>query len=111
MQKESDSLAEIEKKLEVTEDTLSELSPKHPLSQKHAKIEGLKNQADNEKAKYLNAVQVTRDMTLKNLKTSLPKLFQALMEFSSASAQAIEAVHNHVKPEVSCDDAPQNSTN
>ena len=111
LQKKSDSLAEIEKKLEVTEDTLSELSPKHPLSQKRAKIEALKNQADNEKAKYLNAVQVTRDMTLKNLKTSLPKLFQALMEFSSASAQAIEAVHNHVKPEVSCDDAPQNSTN
>ncbi|XP_030969232.1 nitrate regulatory gene2 protein [Quercus lobata] len=111
LQKESDSLAEIEKKLEVTEDTLSELSPKHPLSQKHAKIEALKNQADCEKAKYLNAVQVTRDMTLVKLKASLPKLFQALMEFSSASAQAIEAVHNHVKPEVSCDDAPQNSTN
>ncbi|KAL0011806.1 hypothetical protein SO802_006914 [Lithocarpus litseifolius] len=111
LQKESDTLAESEKKLEVTEDTLSELSPKHPLSQKRAKIEALKNQADSEKAKYLNAVQVTRDMTLNNLKTSLPKLFQALMEFSSASAQAIEAVHNHVKPEVSCDDAPQNSTN
>ncbi|KAL4627709.1 hypothetical protein ACB092_05G242200 [Castanea dentata] len=109
LQKESDTLAEIEKNLEVTEDTLSELSPKH--LQKRAKIEALRNQADDEKAKYLKAVQVTRDMTLNNLKTSLPKLFQALMGFSDASAQAIEAVHNHVKPEVSCDDAPQNSTN
>uniref|UniRef100_A0A2N9IYA7 Uncharacterized protein n=1 Tax=Fagus sylvatica TaxID=28930 RepID=A0A2N9IYA7_FAGSY len=79
------------------------LSPKHPLSMKRAKIEALKNQVESEKDKYLDAVQCTRTMTLNNLKTSLPNLFKALMGFSSASAQAIEAAHNHVKPGVSGD--------
>ena len=102
----SDSLAEMEKKLEesfATTDTPSDLSPKHPLSMKRAKIEALKNQVESEKDKYLDAVQCTRTMTLNNLKTSLPNLFKALMGFSSASAQAIEAAHNHVKPGVSGD--------
>ncbi|GMY38049.1 nitrate regulatory gene2 protein [Fagus crenata] len=106
LQKEYDSLAEMEKKLEesfATTDTPSDLSPKHPLSMKRAKIEALKNQVESEKDKYLEAVQCTRTMTLNNLKTSLPNLFKALMGFSSASAQAIEAAHNHVKPGVSGD--------
>ncbi|KAF5475069.1 hypothetical protein F2P56_006914 [Juglans regia] len=93
VQKESDSLVELEKKLEgsfADENTVSNLSPKHPLSLKRAKTEALKKQKNIEEAKYLNAVNVTRAMTLKNLKTSLPVVFQALMAFSRDSVRAME---------------------
>lgn len=106
LQKELYSLTEMEMKLEGSSgaaNALSNLSPKHPISVKRAKTAALKKQVDGEKDKYLNAVQVTRAMTLNNLKTSLPIVFQALMGFSGASAQAMEAVCSHVKQEASCD--------
>lgn len=92
LQKESHALVELEKKFEgsfAAENTVSNLSPKHPLSLKRAKTEALEKQKNIENAKYLNAVHVTRAMTLKNLKTSLPVVFHALMDFSSASVQAM----------------------
>ncbi|KAJ4837829.1 hypothetical protein Tsubulata_001628 [Turnera subulata] len=98
LQKELLSLAEMEKKLDLSfaaGDECSNLSPKHPVSIKRAKTEALKRRVDTEKTKYQNSVQVTRVMTLNNLKTSLPSVFQALMEFSSAYAKALEAVHSH----------------
>lgn len=113
-QKELYSLAEMEQKVVgafAAADTVSNLSPKHPLSLKRTKTEVLKKQLDSERAKYLDAVHATRAMTLSNLKTSLPIVFQALMGLSSASVQAMEAVHNHVKVGVSCDDASQSSMN
>lgn len=85
------------------EDMQSDLSPKHPLSIKRAKTEALKKRLDTEKTKYLNSVQVTRAMTLNKLQTGLPSVFRALMGFSSASAQAFEAVHGHGRPAVDCD--------
>ncbi|KAG8652163.1 protein ALTERED PHOSPHATE STARVATION RESPONSE 1 [Manihot esculenta] len=105
-QKELFSLAEMEKKVSWSSsdgDVQSDLSPKNPLSLKRAKTEALKNRLDSEKTKYLNSVQVTRCMTLNKLQTGLPSLFQALMGFSSASAQAFEAVHSHGRPAVDCD--------
>ncbi|KAK2994128.1 hypothetical protein RJ640_003651 [Escallonia rubra] len=99
-QRELNSLAEMEIKFEgsfAVEDELSVLSAKHPLSVKRAKIEALKKQVDDEKAKYLNSIEVTRAMTLNNLQTSLPNVFRALMGFSSAYAQAFEAFNIRVK--------------
>ncbi|KAF2317863.1 hypothetical protein GH714_041182 [Hevea brasiliensis] len=105
-QKELISLAEMEKKVNWSStdgDMQSDLSPKNPLSLKLAKTEALKKRLDSEKTKYLNSVQVTRVMTLNKLQTGLPNVFQALMGFSSASAQAFEAVHSHGRPAVDCD--------
>ncbi|KAK3022452.1 hypothetical protein RJ639_047589 [Escallonia herrerae] len=99
-QRELNSLAEMEIKSEgsfAVEDELSVLSAKHPLSVKRAKIEALKKQVDDEKAKYLNSIEVTRAMTLNNLQTSLPNVFRALMGFSSAYAQAFEAFNIRAK--------------
>ncbi|CAN0874916.1 Protein ALTERED PHOSPHATE STARVATION RESPONSE 1 [Linum grandiflorum] len=103
VQKELISLAELQKRLEwsIPEgDTTPNLSPKHPLSVKLVKTEDLKKRAETEKAKSLNSAQVTRAMTLNNLKTSLPLVFQALMKFSSAYAQALKAVQIQAKPPV-----------
>lgn len=106
-QKELLSLSEMERKVTWSfadhEDMQSDLSPKHPLSIKRAKTEALKKRLDTEKTKYLNSVQVTRAMALNKLQTGLPSVFRALMGFSSASAQAFEAVHGHGRPAVDCD--------
>ncbi|KAM2799690.1 hypothetical protein COP1_004500 [Malus domestica] len=97
LQKELDSLVEMEKR-STAEGKYSCLCPKHPLSLKRAKTEALKKQVDGEKAKYLNSVQVSKAMTLENLKTSLPNVFQALMTSSSLYVEAIESVCGHIKP-------------
>ncbi|OMO92323.1 hypothetical protein COLO4_17677 [Corchorus olitorius] len=113
LQKEITSLSEMEKKVEgnaAASDGNSTLSPKHPLSLKRAKTEALKKRVEMEKGKHLNSVQVCKTMTLSNLKTSLPNVFQALMQFSRASAQAFEAINGHGRPEIPCN-ASENSTN
>ncbi|KAE9458975.1 hypothetical protein C3L33_09138, partial [Rhododendron williamsianum] len=84
------------------EDGNSLLTPKHPLTLKRAKVEALKKRVNEEKAKYLNSIRVTRAMTLNNLRTSLPHVFQALMGFSSAYAQSLEAILSRPEP-VDCD--------
>ncbi|XWS40440.1 hypothetical protein CRYUN_Cryun18bG0140400 [Craigia yunnanensis] len=114
LQKELISLTEMEKKVEASvaasDVNSSTLSPKHPLSLKRAKTEALKKRAAMEKGKHLNSVQVCMTMTLNNLKTSLPNVFQALMLFSKASAQAFEAIHGHARPGIACNES-ENSTN
>lgn len=114
LQKEMNSLADMEKKLGgnfLSEDGNDNLSPKNPLSLKRAKTDALKKFVDTEKAKYLNCVQVSRAMTLNHMKTGLPNVFQALMGFASFSVQAMESVCTNVIPQECCDDATVSSTN
>ncbi|KAI5671055.1 hypothetical protein M9H77_11419 [Catharanthus roseus] len=96
LQRELNTLTEMEIKFAGGSSSSStnndELSPKHPLSVKRAKIEALKKQVDDEKEKYANSINVTRAMILNNLQTSLPNVFCALMEFSSAYSQSLEAL-------------------
>ncbi|PSS04943.1 RB1-inducible coiled-coil protein like [Actinidia chinensis var. chinensis] len=101
LQRELNSLAAMEIKLVETsniDDANSGLSPKHPLFVKRAKVETLTKRVNEEKAKYLNSVRATKAMTLNNLRTSLPNVFQALMGFSSAYTQTLEAMLSHMKP-------------
>lgn len=91
LHKYSNSLAEMQRKFDG--DIAANMSPKHPLYLKNAETEALKKQVESVKESYLDSVQFSRTMTLDNLKTKLPRLFISLMEFSSASAQAIEGIH------------------
>ncbi|POO04118.1 hypothetical protein TorRG33x02_004220 [Trema orientale] len=114
LQKELESLAEMERKLEGSlegEDRHSNLSPKHPLTIKHAKTEALKKQVENENIKYLNSVQATKAMTLNNLKTGLPNVFKALVDFSCGYVEAIEACLNNVRPADSYDAEMESTEN
>ncbi|KAK6917094.1 protein of unknown function DUF632, partial [Dillenia turbinata] len=100
LQKEMRSLAEMENKLEgsfPTGEGYHNLSPKNPLAVKLARTEALRKRMEGEKAKYLNSVQVTGEMTLNNLQTSLPNVFHALMGFSGACAQVFESIQNQSK--------------
>lgn len=56
------------------------------------KLEALKKRVEEEKAKYLNSVRNSRAMTLNNLQTSLPNVFQALMGFAGVCVQAFEGI-------------------
>ncbi|XP_019056127.1 PREDICTED: uncharacterized protein LOC104585875 [Nelumbo nucifera] len=105
LQKELNTLDDMEKKLEgiSTDDAVSSLATKHPLSVKRAKTESLRRRVEDEKAKYLISAQASRAMTLNNLQTSLPNVFQALTGFSSVCAQAFEAVHSSTQSTVCCD--------
>lgn len=110
LQKELNLLDDMEKKLEgggssAADGANSEaLSPKHPLSLKRAKIETLKKQVEDEKARHDSSVQVINAMVLDNLKTALPNAFQALMGFSSVSAKALEAIYSYDQPAEGCQD-------
>ena len=100
LHKELNSLIEIDRKLEqsgISGDTATNLSPKHPLSIKRAKAAALRKQYEEEKAKYLNSIQVSRAMTLSNLHGCLPSVFQALKEFSSACVREFEVALNHTE--------------
>ncbi|ERM99160.1 uncharacterized protein LOC18427187 [Amborella trichopoda] len=68
-----------------------------PLLVKRAKVETLKKRAEEEKGKHENSVRVSRAMTLNNLQTALPNVFQAMMGFTSICTQAFEAINGHAK--------------
>ncbi|KAG8385225.1 hypothetical protein BUALT_Bualt03G0020000 [Buddleja alternifolia] len=95
LERELSLLSEVEMKFAGSfsvEDANSVLTSKHPLIIRRAKVEALKRLVEYEKAKYVNSVKTTRVMILNNLQTSLPKVFQALMVYSSAYAHSFEAI-------------------
>lgn len=71
-----------------------EMTRKLPVSEKRAKVETLRNRADEEKSKYQKSVGVTRAMTLNNLQTGFPNVFQAMTGFASVCMEAFESVYN-----------------
>lgn len=106
LERELISLAEMERRLEgmsaMEEDANStSLGSKHPLLIKQAKIEALRKRVDIEKAKYLNSVEVSKRMTLDNLKSSLPNVFQVLTALANVFANGFESVHGQTATDVS----------
>lgn len=65
------------------------------IMEKKAKVDALKTKAEEEKSKYEKSSGITRAMTLNNLKTGFPNVFQAMTGFSGVCAQAFGAVYNH----------------
>ncbi|KAK1281546.1 hypothetical protein QJS10_CPB22g00171 [Acorus calamus] len=88
LEKELNSLTEMEMKF----DKDSVQSTNHPLSIKYSKTNTFKKTVEDEKAKYMNSVRESRAMTLNNLQTSLPNVFQALMGFASVFVQALDSI-------------------
>lgn len=71
-----------------------EMSRKSPVADKRAKVEALRSRADEEKSKYEKSIGVTRAMTLNNLQTGFPNVFQAMTGFASVCMEAFESVYN-----------------
>ncbi|XP_047160080.1 nitrate regulatory gene2 protein [Vigna umbellata] len=89
-QKCMNSLAEMQQRID---GDIADTSPRHPIHVKKTETEEIKKQVENERANYLDAVRYSRAMTLDQLQTTLPPLFQLLMEFSSASSRAIQLIN------------------
>ncbi|KAG6419376.1 hypothetical protein SASPL_121596 [Salvia splendens] len=89
LERELAFLAEMEMRFE---GSISFEDSKHPLIARRAKVQALTSLSEDEKVKYSNSVKRTRAMILKNLQTSLPKLFQALVVYSSAYCHSFEAI-------------------
>lgn len=64
----------------------------YSVSKNETKLDALRKQVEEEKARYLTSVRTSRAMTLNNLQTSLPKVFHALMGFSGVCVQAFEGI-------------------
>ncbi|XP_068640257.1 protein ALTERED PHOSPHATE STARVATION RESPONSE 1-like [Aristolochia californica] len=70
----------------------SSTSNRSPVDVKKDKVEALRAKAEEEKIKYEKSSSVTRAMTLNNLQTGFPNVFQAMTGFASVCMQSFEAV-------------------
>ncbi|KAG5008128.1 hypothetical protein AAZX31_09G222300 [Glycine max] len=68
------------------------LDARDPLAEKKIELATCQRRVEDEMLRHSKAVEVTRAMTLNNLQTGLPGVFQALTSFSSLFAEALESV-------------------
>ncbi|KAL3615526.1 hypothetical protein CASFOL_041187 [Castilleja foliolosa] len=63
-----------------------------PLAEKKAELATCRRKVEEEMVKHSKAVEVTRAMTLNNIQTGLPGVFQAMTSFSGLITEALETV-------------------
>lgn len=63
-----------------------------PLSEKKMELAACQRRVEDEMLKYAKAVEVTRAMTLNNIQTGLPGVFQSLTMFSGLFNETLEGV-------------------
>lgn len=68
------------------------LDASDPLAEKKLELATSQRRVEDEMLRHSKAVEVTRAMTLNNLQTGLPGVFQALTSFSSLFTEALESV-------------------
>ncbi|KAG9147714.1 hypothetical protein Leryth_014870 [Lithospermum erythrorhizon] len=68
------------------------LDARDPLVEKKAELAACQRRVEDEMLKHSRSVEVTRAMTLNNIQTGLPGVFQALTSFSSLFMEALETV-------------------
>ncbi|KAJ4896257.1 hypothetical protein Rs2_23051 [Raphanus sativus] len=68
------------------------LDARDPLSEKKSELAGCQRRVEEEMVKHSKEIEVTRAMTLNNLQTGLPGVFQALTSFSGLFVESLETV-------------------
>lgn len=63
-----------------------------PLVDKKAELSTCKRRLEDEMAKHAKAIEVTRAVTLSNIQTGLPGVFEAMVRFSSMMNEALATV-------------------
>ncbi|KAK3157150.1 hypothetical protein QOZ80_2AG0116850 [Eleusine coracana subsp. coracana] len=63
-----------------------------PLAEKKSEIALCRRKVEDEMTRHAKAVEVTRSMTLNNIQTGLPGMFQAIAGFSGTVVEAFDAV-------------------
>ncbi|KFK35242.1 hypothetical protein AALP_AA5G258900 [Arabis alpina] len=68
------------------------LDARDPLSDKKSELAACQRRVEEEMVKHSKAIDVTRAMTLNNLQTGLPGVFQALTSFSALFMESLQTV-------------------
>ncbi|KAJ0254875.1 Nitrate regulatory protein2 protein [Hirschfeldia incana] len=68
------------------------LDARDPLSDKKSELEVCRRRVEEEMVKHSKAIEVTRAMTLNNLQTGLPGVFQSLTSFSALFMESLQTV-------------------
>lgn len=68
------------------------LDARDPLAEKKSELVACQRRVEDEMTRHSKAVEVTRAMTLNNLQTGLPGVFQAMTSFSSLFTEALHSV-------------------
>ncbi|XP_072989311.1 protein ROLLING AND ERECT LEAF 2 [Typha latifolia] len=63
-----------------------------PLAEKKSEIALCRRKVEDEMTRHVKAIEVTRSMTLNNIQTGLPSVFQAMAGFSGMFVEALEAL-------------------
>ncbi|XP_057499472.1 nitrate regulatory gene2 protein-like [Actinidia eriantha] len=102
LEKKSSSLRNIEKKYyhsysmvgiglpNTGPDNGHALDARDPLAEKKSELAACRRRVEDEMMKHSKAVEVTRAMTLNNIQTGLPGVFQAMTSFSALIMEALE---------------------
>ncbi|VFQ85940.1 unnamed protein product [Cuscuta campestris] len=101
LERKASSLRRIEKKyyhsysmvgIGLLDSGSSALDARDPLAEKKAELASCQRRVEDEMLKHSKEVEVTRAMTLHNIQTGLPGVFQAMTSFSALFTQALEVV-------------------
>lgn len=65
-----------------------------PLAEKKFELAACQRRVEEEVLRHTKAVEVTRAITLNNIQTGLPGVFQAMTSFSGLIMEALETVCN-----------------
>lgn len=68
------------------------LDARDPLAEKKSEIAACRRKVEEEMVRHGKAVEVTKSMTLNNIQTGLPGVFQAMTGFSGLFAEALQGV-------------------
>ncbi|KFK37283.1 hypothetical protein AALP_AA4G237000 [Arabis alpina] len=68
------------------------LDARDPLTEKKIELGACQRRVEEEMLKHSKAIEVTRAMTLNNLQTGLPGVFQALTSFSALFTESLQSV-------------------
>lgn len=71
------------------------LDARDPLAEKKVELASWQRRVEDEMLKHSKAVEVTRAMTLNNIQTGLPGVFQSMASFSALMTEALEKVCIH----------------
>ncbi|EOA26608.1 hypothetical protein CARUB_v10022668mg [Capsella rubella] len=70
------------------------LDARDPLTEKKLELGACQRRVEEEILKHSKAIEVTRAMTLNNLQTGLPGVFQALTSFSALFTESLQTIRN-----------------
>ncbi|KAK8479937.1 hypothetical protein V6N13_021027 [Hibiscus sabdariffa] len=68
------------------------LDARDPLAEKKSELAACQRRVEDEMLRHAKAVEVTRAMTLNNIQTGLPGVFQALTSFSALFTETLDSV-------------------